>query len=514
MNLNDDPLLPPKKDDLPPDDSIPFDSPPEIAPEPADLKFTRRRRRPAGDRFLETAERLPPAAFESEQGILGCIMLSPNEAIGECMSKLTEAGEEFYDLRHQTIYKALVRMYDRRESIDVITLMQTLTNERKLEEIGGVTYLTSLSDLVPSAANLDFYLKIVIEKFQLRRVIRIATEGIQNVYEAEGEVEQIIDNFEKDVLSIRSAKVSTSSGMKELVPQAQNLIESMMSVTGRLSGIATGYADLDRMTNGLQPGEMIVIAARPSLGKTSLAMNIVENVAVKTGIPCGVFSMEMTKLALTTRMISSLARVNLRNVREGFVAQADVPRLSSASQNLYGSPIEIDDTPALPIMQLRARARVMAQRFGIKLLVIDYLQLAQSTTRRGKENRQIEVSEISCGIKALAKELNIPVIVLSQLNRDIERDKKRKPNLSDLRESGSIEQDADVVAFLYKPAYDDDDAAEQSDALPINLLVAKQRNGPTGDVPLTFIKGYTRFESAAKVSDDDEPAESEQAKML
>jgi replicative DNA helicase len=260
------------------------------------------------------------------------------------------------------------------------------------------------------------------------------------------------------------------------------------------------------MTDGLHGSEMIVIAARPSMGKTSLAMNIVEHVAIEEKLPVGVFSLEMSAESLVLRMMCSLARVNLRTIRDGFMSEADFPKLLNAAGKLSTSKLYIDDTAGLSILQLRARARRLSQQHGIKLFVIDYLQLLHSTGRRSQDNRQQEIADISSGIKALAKELKVPVIVLSQLNRELERDKSRKPRLSDLRESGAIEQDADLVGLLYKPnAGDDEDAPEEGDGVPVNLLIAKQRNGPTGDVNLTFLKPYTRFESAAKVSDEDMP---------
>jgi replicative DNA helicase len=275
-----------------------------------------------------------------------------------------------------------------------------------------------------------------------------------------------------------------------------------------LTGVGTGFMDLDKMTSGLHAGEMIVIAARPSMGKTSLAMNIAEHVAIDERLPVGVFSLEMTAESLVLRMLCSRSRVNLRSVRDGFLAERDFPKLTGAAGKLAGAPLFIDDTAALSILQLRAKARRMAQQYGIKLFVVDYLQLLHSTARRA-ENRQQEIADISNGIKALAKELNLPVIVLSQLNRELEREKNRKPRLSDLRESGAIEQDADVVGLLYKPSSDEDEGADgggnEQEAVPVNLLIAKQRNGPTGDVALTFLKSYTRFEGAAKVSDDDVP---------
>jgi replicative DNA helicase len=257
----------------------------------------------------------------------------------------------------------------------------------------------------------------------------------------------------------------------------------------------------------LHGGEMVVVAARPSMGKTSLAMNMAEHVAIEEKLPVGVFSLEMTSESLVLRMLCSRSRVNLRNVREGFLAERDFPKLTGAAGKLANAPLFIDDSSGLSILQLRAKARRMFQQFGIKLFIVDYLQLLHSTARRA-ENRQQEIADISSGIKSLAKELNVPVIVLSQLNRELEKDKDRKPRLSDLRESGAIEQDADVVCLLYKPSREEDETAgEEAEATPVNLLIAKQRNGPTGDVHLTFLKQYTRFESAAKVTDDDVPVE-------
>jgi replicative DNA helicase len=275
-----------------------------------------------------------------------------------------------------------------------------------------------------------------------------------------------------------------------------------------LTGVPTGFNDLDKMTNGLHGGEMIVIAARPSMGKTRLAMNIAEHVAIDAKLPVGVFSLEMTSESLVLRMLCSHSRVNLRNVHEGFLAERDFPKLSGAAGKLAGSPLFIDDSSGLSILQLLAKARRMHQQYQIKLFVIDYVQLLHSTAPRA-ENRQQEIADISSGIKALAKELKVPIIVLSQLNRELEREKNRKPRMSDLRESGAIEQDADLVGLLYRPNADDDESAAgglvSEEALPVNLLIAKQRNGPTGDVNLTFLKSYTRLESATKVSDDDVP---------
>jgi replicative DNA helicase len=400
-------------------------------------------------------------------------------------------------------------MYDLRQAIDLITLQQKLKDKGFLDQIGGISYLSQLQDAVPSAANLSYYLEIVLEKFLLRKMIHVCTEATSKVYDFEGEVDALLDEVERDVLKIAESRAQTStSSVKELVGKAILTVENYFSRKGVLNGIGTGFPDLDRMTDGLHGQEMIVIAARPSMGKTSLAMNIVEHVVLEQNLPAAVFSLEMSAESLILRMMCSIARVNLRSIREGFMSESDFPKLTSAAGRLAKAKLLIDDSAGLSILQLRARARRMHQQHGVKLFVVDYLQLLHSTARRSQENRQQEIADISSGIKALAKELKVPVLVLSQLNRELEKDKSRKPRLSDLRESGAIEQDADVVGLLYKPnAGDDEDgaAAEEADGLPVNLLIAKQRNGPTGDVNLTFLKSYTRFESAAKVSDEDVP---------
>jgi replicative DNA helicase len=482
---------------------------PEGAGTAADLKHTRRRKAPAAEAVR--IDRLPPHSPEAEQGVLGCALLSPNECLGECIEKFKQGAEVFYDLRHQTIFGALAEMYDRREAIDVITLQQQLKDKQLLEAVGGIAYLASLPDAVPSAANLSYYLDIVQEKFLLRKMIQTCTDVVGRVYDYEGEVDALMDEVERDILRISESRVQGQSlTIKDLVRKAINTVEDFHQRQGMLTGVGTGFTDLDRMTSGLHPGEMTVIAARPSMGKTSLAMNIAESVAIDQHLPVGVFSLEMTAESLVLRMLCSRARVNLRNVREGFLAERDFPKLTGTAGKLANAPLFIDDSSGLSILQLRAKARRMAQQHGVKLFVVDYLQLLHSTSRRA-ENRQQEITDISGGLKALAKELNVPVIVLSQLNREPEkREGGAKPRLSDLRESGAIEQDADVVGLLYKPgkgAGEDEEggAGEEPEAEPVNLLIAKQRNGPTGDVKLTFLRQITRFESAAKVSDDDVP---------
>ncbi len=483
--------------------------------------------RRAAPRRAPSADRPPPHSLEAEQGVLGCLLIEPTECIGQCLERvrapvtLGKTGDSsrggpapdgptfFYDLKHQTLFETLVAMYEKRDAIDLITLQQRLRDNHQLELVGGVAYISSLADAVPSAAHLAYYLNIVWDKYLLRKMVRACTEMVRQAQEFEGDVQQLIDSVETEIHRINEERVGESSAtMKDLVGAAITKIESYHNRQGGITGLPTGFGDLDRLTDGLHPGEMIVIAARPSMGKTSLAMNLVEHLVLETGAPVAVFSLEMTAESLVTRMMFSRARMNLRAVRDGFLAERDFPRLTTAASKLAKAPLFIDDTPALSVLQLRARARRLHHHKGIKLIVVDYLQLLHSTSRRAQDNRQQEISEISSGLKALAKELNLPVVVLSQLNRDVERDRNRKPRLSDLRESGAIEQDADLVGLLYKPAAEEEEATEDAaEGIPVNLLIAKQRNGPTGEVSLTFLKNYTRFESAARVDASDVPTD-------
>ena len=481
--------------------------------------------------------RTPPHSIEAEQGILGCLMLDATAGLDFCLERirqprqLTESADAssggadkksrgkqrapvdtfFYELKHQLLFEAMIDIVEARQAVDIITLKQFLSDRKQLQTIGGVAYLNTLMDCVPSAANLEYYFNIVWEKYLLRKTVRTCTEIVSQAFDHEGEVGRLLDEVETRIHGINDERVGdASTDMKQLVRAAIDRIEEYHERKGNISGVPTGYPVLDRMSDGLHAGEMIVIAARPSMGKTSLAMNIVENITLDKKIPVGVFSLEMTAEALVTRMIFSNARLNSGMVREGKMQDRDFPRINAAAGKLHKAPLFIDDTPGLSILQLRAKARRMHAQHGIKLIVIDYLQLLHSTSRRAMDNRQQEVSEISSGIKALAKELQLPVIVLCQLNREMEREKNRKPRLSDLRESGAIEQDADLVGLLYKVAQDEDadgGGMNENEGLPVNLLIAKQRNGPTGDIPLTFLKAFTRFEPASPVDDEDVPNE-------
>lgn len=372
-----------------------------------------------------------------------------------------------------------------------------------MEGIGGIAYLSTLPDAVPSAANLDYYLSTVREKFLLRKLIQTCTTIVGSAYDWEGHVEELVNTAAADVNAI--AESTNARGMKsmlELTHKAIDQIEKYHQQGGQIQALTTGIIDFDKMTWGLKPGDMVVIAARPSVGKSSAAMQIAEHVAVDCKKPVGVFSLEMTDDQLVLRMLCSRSRVNLRNIRDGFMAERDFPKLANAAGHLGKAPIYIDDSSGLSILQLRAKARRMAQLYHIELLIIDYLQLLSSHRRHS--NRNEEITYISNNIKQMARELRIPVIVLSQLNREVDkRGDNARPRLSDLRDGGAIEQDADLVAFLYRIPQDEGDKA--TDVIPIGLDVAKQRNGPTGLIDLLFFASETRFEAAAKVSGEDVP---------
>src|SRR2546427_10033210 len=342
---------------------------PEAVTTSADRKTARRQKVRLAD--PTKVDRLPPHSLEAEQGVLGCILWSPNECLGACIEKFKSGSEIFYDLRPRHIYELLVEMYDHKEAIDLLTVQQRLKDRTQLEAAGGLAYLASLPDAVPSAANLSYYVEIIREKHLLRRMIQTCTSVVGRVYEHEGEVDALLDEVERDVLRISEERVESSNKtIKELVKHAISTIEEFHQRQGMLTGISTGFADLDKMTSGFHGGEMIVIAARPSMGKTSLAMNIAEHVALEERLAVGVFSLEMTAESLVLRMLCSRSRVNLRNIREGFLADRDFPKLTGSAGKLAGSPLFVDGSPGLSILQLRAKARRMVQQYGIKLFVV------------------------------------------------------------------------------------------------------------------------------------------------
>lgn len=474
----------------------------------ADSTHAPRRRKAMDDAAALVPDRLPPHSREAECGVLGCILLDPSQCLGECVNLLKSGAETFYDLKHGIIYTALNQMSDTGQAIDLITLQQHLKDAGLLERVGGIAYLMSLADAVPSAANLRYYLDIVIDKHILRKVIRVAEAMRQRAAGEEGEVDALLDCIERDVLAIRNerGRQGQARNLADGLVDAITTIEGWWKAGGGISGLSTGFPDLDKMTGGLKPKDMIVIAARPSMGKSSLAMNIAEHVAMSLGLPVGVFSLEMSYESLVLRTMSSQAKVNLRNAQEGMLVERDFTRLTTAAGKLRKSSIIIDDEAGITVQQLRSRARKMVSVSGVKLFVIDYLQLIAPDHDSRHKTPEQQIGEISTGIKTMAKELNVPVLVLAQLNREVEKRAGAKPKLSDLRSSGQIEQDADVIGFLCNTQTNDaDDDFEDRSAIPVGLLIEKQRNGPTGPVHLVFLKQFTRFESASRIDQSDLP---------
>ena len=442
--------------------------------------------------------RTPPHSVEAEQGVLGSMLISPRDTIAECVEKINE--EYFYVPAHQTIYTVLVELWNAGQAIDLITFTQVLRDRNLLESVGGAAFVTSLFTFVPTAANVQYYLDIVRDKYILRSIIAAATESVQRAYEEQDEVGNLLDEVEQKIFAVGEDRFKGQMlSMKDQVMEAIESIEKLYERKGGITGISTGFVEFDRMTSGMHPSEMIVIAARPSMGKTALAMNIAEHVAINENLSVGVFSLEMSSQQLVQRLLCSRARVNLQKVRDGFLGERDFPSLTAAASKLAEARIFIDDSASLTILELRAKARRLKAQQDVQLIIVDYLQLLRSTSRRAQDNRQLEISEISAGLKGLAKELKIPLIVVAQLNRQPEARSGGKPRLSDLRESGSIEQDAELVGLLVRPEiYEEDEEARAEKAGEAELIIAKQRNGPVGEIPLTFLKEFTRFEDRAR----------------
>jgi replicative DNA helicase len=421
---------------------------------------------------------------------------------GLCAEKLIKP-EHFHLPAHGIIYGVLLELWDSNKPIDFITLTQLMRDRSLLDQVGGAAFLTSLFTFLPTAANAAYYIEILEEKYTLREIIRVCTEYAARSYDEQDDVPNLLNDVEQKVFAIAQDRFKDRvSSMKQMVVAAIGSIQELYDRRGSISGLPTGFADFDKMTDGLHGAEMVVIAARPSMGKTAFAMNIAEHIAVDLKRAVAVFSLEMNAQQLVQRLLCSRARVNMGRVRDGFLSERDFPALQAAASKLAEAKIFIDDTSGLSILELRAKARRMKSQHDIAAIFIDYLQLLRSTSRRAQDNRQLEIAEISSGLKAIAKELNIPVVVLAQLNRNPEQrsgESKGRPRLSDLRESGSIEQDADLVGLLVREEYyaESDDEKKESEG-KATLIIAKQRNGPVGDVPLTFLKEFTRFETRAQ----------------
>ena len=449
-------------------------------------------------------DRVLPNSLDAEIAVLGAMLLSPQDAGSQARERLSD--HHFYHAAHQVIFREIAALQDAMQAVDAITLAQRLQDKNLLEEIGGPAYLADLVSRVPTTANIELYLDIVWEKFLLRQLIEAAHGIIAKSFEQQDDVKNWIDEVEQQIFNITAEKsVTGAQPVKAFVKDAMQSIERLYDQRGAITGLATGFRDLDKKTSGLHPSNMVIIAGRPSMGKTALAMNIAENVAIDQKVPVGVFSLEMSSEELVKRMLCSRARVNLRAIRDGFLAERDFHPLTTAASELMKAPLYIDDSAGLTINQVRARARRMHLQFGIRLLVIDYLQLMRAPSRRADQSRQVEVADISGGVKALAKELDIPIIILSQLNRQPDSREEGRPRLSDLRESGSLEQDADLVGLLVRPEIYADDSEKAAEKGKATLYIEKQRNGPTGKVELTFLNEYTRFEDAARIDAGDVP---------
>lgn len=442
-----------------------------------------------------STDRLPPHSVELEQQVLGTLLDQPRKAVSEFLAITPNAGLYFYDIRHQAIFPALAEMIDAGRSVTTPSLYQWLSERKLAEDAGGVTYVGSLVDHATSLENLKDFCD-QLRGLYIRRSLIAASVSISDAGYDERDAEAALATAEQSLLSIRTESQSSQEmTIKELVRASLDHFEECHKNKGKLRGLATGFYDLDHRLRGMKPGQIIVIAARPGSGKTSLALNIAERVACDDKIPVGIFSLEMTKEELTNRLISSRARIPSEVLDNGTISEADLPKLTVASGRVANSPLHIEDAGGLTITQLRARARRMAMRHHVQLLVVDYLQLMRGA-RRG-ENRNAEISEISNGLKALAKELRVPILALSQLNRECERD-GREPRLSDLRDSGAVEQDADVVVFIHGTG-----TKEDAEPFPVNLVIRKHRNGAVGKVPLQFFRRWTRFESASREEDLD-----------
>ena len=437
------------------------------------------------------SSRLPPQNLEAEQSVLGGIMIE-NDAINRVVEFIEP--EDFYRESHRKIFRAMMSISEKAEPIDLVTLTDYLKSQSELEDVGGVTYLSHLVDSIPTAAHSASYAKIIREKSILRRLINGATHIISQSYEATGEVDQFLDQSEKIIFDVAQRRIRQSFfSMKDIVRHSYKMIEKLVERNEPVTGVPTGYPELDHMTAGLQPADLVIVAGRPSMGKTAFALCIAAHAALHKKIPCAIFSLEMSKEQLVQRMLCMEARIDASKLRSGHLTESDWPKLTRACGDLSEAPIFVDDSPAMSVFEMRAKARRLQKEHGLGLVIVDYLQLMRGVGN--SESREREISEISRSLKALAKELNIPVVALSQLNRMVENRKPPKPILADLRESGAIEQDADVILFLFREEVYDRDTVNRGIA---EIIIGKQRNGPVGEVKLAFIPSLTRFENLTR----------------
>jgi len=438
---------------------------------------------------IQSLERTLPHNIDAEKSVLGAILVN-NENYYRVIEKLR--AEDFYLNAHRVIFKQMLELIDRSKAIDLITIQEELVRASQLESAGGITYLASLLDGIPHLINIEFYIEIIGEKALLRQMINSTNKIMAECFDQSDPAEEILDRAEQALFNLSEKRMKAGFvSVKEMELPATRLLEKLYTEREMITGVATGFKDLDRMTSGFQPSDLVIVAARPSMGKTALCLNIAQHVALHKGAPVGMFSLEMSKEQLLMRMLCAEARVDAHKVRTGYLGKDDFRKLIDSLGRTTQAPMYIDDSSTLTVMEMRAKCRRLKAEHGLSLIIVDYLQLMSGYGR--VENRTQEISGISRGLKALAKELNVPVVALSQLSRAPEqRQGDHKPQLSDLRESGSIEQDADLVMFIYreevyKPSEENAGLAE--------LLISKQRNGPTGVVKLAFLREYTRFEN-------------------
>ena len=445
-----------------------------------------------------SALKVPPHSIEAEQSILGGLLID-NKAIDRIAGQVS--ASDFYRNDHRIIFTHISKLIDNNDPADIVTVAESLEQNAELTKVGGVAYLGLVAENTPTASNISGYAKIVRERSIMRNLVEVGSDIVESAFSPQGkDAQQLLDESESKIFQIADAGTSEKLGfidIKELLPKAAQRIDDLYQLDdpNGVTGVPSGYSDLDQKTAGLQPGDLIIIAGRPSMGKTSLALNIAEHVGMEAGLPVAIFSMEMGAAQLTMRLLGSVGKLDQHKMRIGQLEDEDWPKLTNALGVLNEAPIFIDEGSALNSYEVRARARRLHRQQGkLGLIVIDYIQLMSSANEQSNENRATEVSEISRSLKALAKELNVPVVALSQLNRSVESRPDKRPMMSDLRESGAIEQDADVIMFIYRDEVYNPETAEKGVA---EILLSKQRNGPTGIVKLTFLGQYTRFENYA-----------------
>lgn len=443
------------------------------------------------DTSIQHLDKVPPQNIEAEMATLGAMLLD-EKLIAEIIELIDESS--FYKDEHKIIYSSLVSLFDQRKKVDILTVSEDLSKKKLLQKVGGSAYLTTLADFIPTSAGGTQYARIVKEKGILRLLIDSGTQIVSSVYKGGEEVSALLDKAEKMIFEISDRRIEGGYvHIKDIIKDGIELIESLYHKKSHVTGIPSGFKDFDSKTAGLQKGDLIIAAGRPSMGKSAFVTSIAAHVGVDEKIPVAIFSLEMSKEQLMQRFLCSLAKVEVNRVRTGFLAPSEWPILTSAAGKLSEAPIYIDDTPAMNVFELRAKARRLKAHHGIQLLLVDYLQLVRGMRR--SESRQQEISDISQSLKALAKELSIPIIAVSQLSRAVESREGHRPKLSDLRESGAIEQDADVVVLLFREEYYNPTEANRGTA---EIIIAKQRNGPVGSIHLTFLKEFTRFADMAR----------------